>query len=194
MHIFFCWIHWVFHCYGWDFSRCSKQRLLFAAVGGLLVVVASLVAEHGLQACKLSSCGSWAQLPLAMWDPPRPGIEPISPALSGRFLTSGPPGSPDFFFKHTNHQIQMICVFFLKNIDLIYLCTGSFLLQSGILQFWRVEASLVGAYRLLIAVASLVVEHRLQARGLQQLLHVGSVVWHVDSVALRHVGSSWTRD
>ena len=49
-----------------------------------------------------------------MWDPPRPGIEPISPALSGRFLTSGPPGSPDFFFKHTNHQIQMICVFFLK--------------------------------------------------------------------------------
>ena len=48
MHIFFCWIHWVFHCYGWDFSRCSKQRLLFAVVGGLLVVVASLVAEHGL--------------------------------------------------------------------------------------------------------------------------------------------------
>lgn len=20
-HFFFCWIHWVFHCYGWNFSR-----------------------------------------------------------------------------------------------------------------------------------------------------------------------------
>ena len=48
MHIFFYWIHWVFHCYGMDFSRCSKQRLLFVEVGGLLVVVTSLVAEHGL--------------------------------------------------------------------------------------------------------------------------------------------------
>ena len=48
MHIFLCWIHWVFHCYGWDFSRCSKQGLLLVAVGGLLVVVACLVAEHGL--------------------------------------------------------------------------------------------------------------------------------------------------
>ena len=29
-----------------------------------------------------------------MWDLPRAGIEPISPALAGRFLTTGPPGSP----------------------------------------------------------------------------------------------------
>ena len=26
------------------------------------------------------------------WNPPRPGIEPASPALAGRFLTTGPPG------------------------------------------------------------------------------------------------------
>ena len=39
---------------------------------------------------------------------------------------------------------------------------------------------------LLIAVASLVVEHRLQVHGLQQL-------WRTGLVALRHVGSSWTR-
>ena len=37
------------------FSSCSKQGLLFLAVRGLLIAVASLVAEHGL-----SSCGSWA--------------------------------------------------------------------------------------------------------------------------------------
>ena len=27
-----------------------------------------------------------------MWDPPRPGIEPVSPALVGRFATTEPPG------------------------------------------------------------------------------------------------------
>ena len=27
-----------------------------------------------------------------MWNLPRPGIEPMTPALAGRFLTTGPPG------------------------------------------------------------------------------------------------------
>ena len=27
-----------------------------------------------------------------MWDLPGPGIEPVSPALAGGFLTTGPPG------------------------------------------------------------------------------------------------------
>ena len=29
-----------------------------------------------------------------MWDPPRPGLEPVSPALAGGFLTTAPPGKP----------------------------------------------------------------------------------------------------
>ena len=29
-----------------------------------------------------------------MWDPPWPGIQPVSPALAGGFLATGPPGSP----------------------------------------------------------------------------------------------------
>ena len=29
-----------------------------------------------------------------MWDLPRPGVEPVSPTLAGRFLSTGPPGSP----------------------------------------------------------------------------------------------------
>ena len=32
--------------------------------------------------------------PQGMWNLPRPGMEPVSPALPGRFLTTGPPGSP----------------------------------------------------------------------------------------------------
>ena len=32
-----------------------------------------------------------------MWDLPGPGLEPVSPALAGRFLTTAPPGkSPKF--------------------------------------------------------------------------------------------------
>ena len=33
---------------GWAFSSCSEQGLLFIAARGLLIAVASLVAEHGL--------------------------------------------------------------------------------------------------------------------------------------------------
>ena len=35
-------------CYARAFSSCGEQRLLFVAVCGLLIAVASLVAEHGL--------------------------------------------------------------------------------------------------------------------------------------------------
>ena len=30
-----------------------------------------------------------------MWDLPGPGLEPVSPALAGRFLTTVPPGKPE---------------------------------------------------------------------------------------------------
>ena len=29
-----------------------------------------------------------------MWDLPRPGLEPVSPALAGRLSTTAPPGKP----------------------------------------------------------------------------------------------------
>ena len=35
-------------CCPWAFSSCHKLGLLFVAVRGLLIVVASLVVEHGL--------------------------------------------------------------------------------------------------------------------------------------------------
>ena len=39
---------WGLHCCARAFSSCGEQGLLFIAVGGLLVTVTSLVAEHGL--------------------------------------------------------------------------------------------------------------------------------------------------
>ena len=81
------------------------------AVGRLLIAVASLAAEHGLQGTwasvvaarglgsrsswalehRVSSCDTGAQLLCSMWDLPRPKIEPLSPALAGRVFTIEPP-------------------------------------------------------------------------------------------------------
>ena len=103
-------------CCARAFSSCGEWGPLFIVVHGLLIVVASLVAEHRLQsrrlqqlwhmssvavARRLSSCGSWAQLLHGMWDLPRPGIEPLSPALAGEFLTTVPQGKPSDL-KHFN--------------------------------------------------------------------------------------------
>ena len=105
----------------WASTSCGERGLLFIAACGLLIVVASLVEEHGLQAhglqqcgmqaqqcgswaleCRLSSCGAWAQLLRGMWDLPRPGLEPVSPALAGGFLITAPPGKSLASHFHTN--------------------------------------------------------------------------------------------
>ena len=76
------------------FSSCGKRGPLFIAVRGPPTITASLVAEHRLQTRRLSNCGSRAQLLRRMWDLPRPGLEPVSPALAGRLSTTAPPGKP----------------------------------------------------------------------------------------------------
>ena len=76
------------------FSSCGKWGPLFIAVRGPLTIAASLVAEHRLQTRRLSNCGSRAQLLPGMWDLPRPGLEPVSPALAGGLSTTAPPGKP----------------------------------------------------------------------------------------------------
>ena len=50
----------------------------------------------GLQALerRLSSCGPWAELLPSMWDLPGPGIESMSPALAGGFVSSVLLGKP----------------------------------------------------------------------------------------------------
>ena len=83
----------------WVFVSVRGLSLVAASGGhsslrctGPLTSTASLVAEHRLQTRRLSSCGSRAQLLRGMWDPPGPGLEPVSPALAGRLSTTAPPG------------------------------------------------------------------------------------------------------
>ena len=76
------------------FSSCGKRGPLFIAVRGPLTTAGSLAAEHRLQTRRLSNCGPRAQLLRGMRDPPRPGLEPASPALAGGLSTTAPPGKP----------------------------------------------------------------------------------------------------
>ena len=80
------------------FSSCGKWGPLFITVHRPLTITASPAAEHRLQTHRLSSCGSRAQLLRGMWDPPRPGLKPVSPALAGRLSITVPPGKPSKYF------------------------------------------------------------------------------------------------
>ena len=84
------------------FSSCSEWGPLFIAVRGLLFVVAFLVAEHGVQTCGLQQLWLTGSVVVARGLScsaalPRPGLEPVSPALAGGFLTTAPPGQPPVF-------------------------------------------------------------------------------------------------
>ena len=98
MYVWLCWVfvsvrglslvvasggHSSSRCGGHSSSRC---------VG--LSLSRPLVAEHRLQTRRLGNRGSRAELLRGMWDLPRPGLEPVSPALAGRFSTTAPPGKP----------------------------------------------------------------------------------------------------
>ena len=55
-------------------------------------------------------CGARAQLLLGMWNLLRPGIEPVSPALAGGFLTTGPPGKSQLFSFVDSHKSSFVCI------------------------------------------------------------------------------------
>ena len=93
----------------WAFSSCGERGPLFIAVCGPLTVAASLVVEHRLQTRRLSSCGSRAQLLRGMWDPLRPRLKPVSPALAGRFSTTAPPGKPSVKVLKNYNQKRFCC-------------------------------------------------------------------------------------
>ena len=106
VHSFFFvfWLHWVF--------IAVRGLSLVAASGGYsllrwagfslwwLLLLWSMGSRHaGFSSCglralerRLNSCGARASLLRGMWDLPGPGLEPVSPALAGRFLTTAPPG------------------------------------------------------------------------------------------------------
>ena len=106
------------HCCTWTLTSCSGQDLLSGYqlaptdCGGFscweawaLRTWASATTAQGLD-----GCGPRAQLLCSLWDLPRPGIEPVSFASQGRFLTTGPTAKPNPEFLKKN----FFCLLFRK--------------------------------------------------------------------------------
>ena len=88
----------------------AESRLFLVAAGGVLSRCGAWASHCGSfscggaqalgawvsvdAACRLRGCGKPCSLPCSIWDLPRPGIEPMSPALAGGFLTIEPSGKP----------------------------------------------------------------------------------------------------
>ena len=84
----------------WGPPLTAVRGPLLIAVRGPFTIAAPPAAGHRLQRRRLSSRGSRAQPLRGTWDPPRPGLEPASPAPAGRPSTTAPPGKPrsDHFY------------------------------------------------------------------------------------------------
>ena len=91
-YFWLCWIS-VAAC---GLSSCSKQGLLSSC--GVLASHCRGFSYRGAWALehRLNSHGTLAQLLHGMWDPPRSGVEPMSPASAGRFFTTEPSGKPSW--------------------------------------------------------------------------------------------------
>ena len=147
---------------------------------------------------RLSSCGSRAQLLRGMWDLPRPGLEPVSPALAGRFSTTTPPGKPCFLFFY-KFIYFILFILFLAALGLCF-CMRAFLWfwQAGATLHCGAQASHCGGFSCcgawaLGTWASVVVAQGLSSCGSRALERRLSKLWHTGLVAPRHVRSSWTR-
>ena len=93
----------------------------------------------------------------------------------------------------TSPRLFLTLVFFF-----FFGCVGSSLLRAGFLQLPRAGATLRCGAQASHCSGPLCCGDWLQVRGPQQLWHTGSraqaqQLWLTGPVALRHVGSSWTR-
>ena len=88
------WLRWVFAAArGLSLDAESQGYSSLRCVGFSLRWLL-LLRSTGCRRASLSSCGARAWLLCGTWDPPGPGLEPVSPALAGGFPTIALPGKP----------------------------------------------------------------------------------------------------
>ena len=110
------WVYWVFAA-ARAFSSCGEQELLSGCnaqashCSGFSWCRAQALGRAGFSSCstqlsscsskaldhRVNSCGPWAELLCSMWDLPGSRIEPVFPAVAGRFFTTESPGQPSVF-------------------------------------------------------------------------------------------------
>ena len=67
-----------------------------------------------------------------MWDLPRPGLEPVSPALAGRFSTTVPPGKPTVFYFNLLYFILLYLLLSFLPFILSHVEDRLLVLQPGV--------------------------------------------------------------
>ena len=115
------WCSWAFSSCGVQASHCSGFsccRIRALGCAGFRSCIA-WAGEH-----RPSSYGPWADLPVACGLlVPGPGVEPLSPTLAGRLLTTGPPGKSlillifPSFLSIPLHAQTAFCMFIHPLID-----------------------------------------------------------------------------
>ena len=96
-YYFYCfWLSWVLIAVHELSLIAGSGATLLIAVRCLLFALQWLLVDHRLLSVGFSSNNMWVQdlghSGLVVWKLPGPGIELVSPALVGGFLTTGPPG------------------------------------------------------------------------------------------------------
>ena len=118
-HIQFILFFRIIYLFIFGCSRSSLLRGLFSSCGDqgfslrwLLLLRGTRSRAHGLQYLRLmgsraraSSYGAGPQLLCSMWDLPGSGIEPVSPALAGRFIFTVLPGKSSSFIFNKDTKV-----------------------------------------------------------------------------------------
>ena len=68
------------HCCQWAFSSHGEWGYSSLQGTDFSLLRCFLLQGTGLRARRLGSCDTRAELPCGMWDLPKPGIKPVSPA------------------------------------------------------------------------------------------------------------------
>ena len=84
-------VSFVVEHYFFFFNEFYLLFIWFLAMLGLQCCMIFSCCQAGSKGAQASVVGAY-ELSFSMWNLPGPGIKPISSALAGRFLTTGPPG------------------------------------------------------------------------------------------------------
>ena len=128
-----------------------------------------LLQSSGSRAHSLRSCGVGAQLPHSMWNLPRPGIEPVSPALAASQVRSG----RDSTRKHRNCRFHP----WVRKIPWrrkYWQLAPYFCLENSVD---------IGAWRTTV--------HGVAQSQTRLSMRVSPLHWQMDSYPLCHQGSPW---
>ena len=116
--LIYLWLCWVFVSVRGLSPVAESGGYSSSRRAGLSLSRPLLLREHRLQTRRLSNCGSRAQSLRGTRGPPRPGLEPASPASAGRLPTTAPPGKLQVFVITNTAAVHIHVSIFMRTYAL----------------------------------------------------------------------------